>query len=185
MHFLLGLGSNIRPETHLPAAILALLRKYQVLYLSRIIRTTPVGGHLTHYFYNAVAWLHSHEEPQGLKQWLTGIEESLGRDRHDIHRAQKDRTIDIDIVFCGEKFAPDDLPHETYLHDCTTELMLSLGIIHMAEPDMPEGIRVSIEGLWIGHRALRLELKEHGSPLGSPLIPHLIPAHSYESAEAN
>ena len=183
MYFLLGLGSNIYPETYLPAAILALLRKYQVLYLSRIIRTPPVGEYLTHHVYNAVAWLHSHEKPQVLKQRLIDIEETLGRDRRDTHRAEKDRTIDIDIEFCGKKFEVDDLPSETYLHGCTAELMLGLGILHITEPDMPDGIELSMGKLSIGHRALRLEFEEPKNPLGPPLISHPIPARDHKSME--
>ena len=77
---LLSLGSNIAPETHLPAAIAALQARFGELRVSPFYRTRSVGFDGAD-FLNAAAIIHTDLAPQSLNDWLHALEDAHGRDR--------------------------------------------------------------------------------------------------------
>ena len=93
---LLSLGSNIAPETHLPAAIAALQARFGELRVSPFYRTRSVGFDGAD-FLNAAAVIDSDLPPEALDAWLHALEDAHGRDRSGPRF--NDRTLDIDIVF--------------------------------------------------------------------------------------
>ena len=93
---LLSLGSNIAPETHLPAAIAALQARFGELCVSPFYRTRSVGFDGAD-FLNAAAIINTDLAPQSLNDWLHALEDAHGRDRSGPRF--NDRTLDIDIVF--------------------------------------------------------------------------------------
>ena len=93
---LLSLGSNIAPETHLPAAIAALQARFGELRVSPFYRTRSVGFDGAD-FLNAAAIIHADLAPQALNDWLHALEGAHGRDRSGARF--NDRSLDIDIVF--------------------------------------------------------------------------------------
>lgn len=98
MWYLCGLGSNIRPETHLPRAVAELATRYGTLWLSPVIRTRPEGMSTPHAFLNALALFRCELSPADLKLELNALEERMGRNRSDPLSRYRDRPIDVDIL---------------------------------------------------------------------------------------
>lgn len=104
MWYLCGLGSNIEPEKNVPMALADLLRDSGSLWLSPVLRTQPEGIDTPNLFLNALVVFASELNPDQLKLRLNRLEESLGRDRSDPLSAEKDRTMDVDIL----AYTPDE-----------------------------------------------------------------------------
>ena len=102
----IGLGSNMAPESHLPAAV-KLLREALDLTagptegltaLSAVYRTPPWGLTEQADFLNAVAAAETSLAPLNLLDALQGIEARLNRERG---LRWGPRTIDLDLLACG------------------------------------------------------------------------------------
>ena len=94
---LVGLGSNVEPDRHLPAAVRLLAERLDVRALSSAWATPPVGppGQLP--FLNAAALVATDLAPGALKAGvLREVERRLGRLRSGDRFAP--RTIDLDLV---------------------------------------------------------------------------------------
>jgi len=96
----LSLGSNIEPEKHLRAAILALRRQFGDISVSPVYRYPAVGFDGPD-FLNLAVGIDTDLEPQALDAWLHALEERNGR-RRDVPRYSS-RTLDIDIVLYGDR----------------------------------------------------------------------------------
>lgn len=96
----LGLGSNIEPERHLRAGIVALEEKFGRLRLSPVYRSAAVGFPGAD-FINACAEIETGLEPVDLKAWLSGLEDAHGR-RRGMPKFS-DRTLDIDVLLHGDR----------------------------------------------------------------------------------
>jgi 2-amino-4-hydroxy-6-hydroxymethyldihydropteridine diphosphokinase len=103
----LSLGSNIRPERHLPAAVAQLRRFGRVKVVSSAWQSAPVGLAEQPDFVNAAVLLETPLSASALReQAITTIENELGRVRTENKNAP--RTIDIDIMlFNDEVFSLD------------------------------------------------------------------------------
>lgn len=98
-----GVGSNIEPEVHIPAALLALdgTPDTRLTGISTFYRTLPVGAPDTADFYNGVIAVRTSLSAQNLSILLGNVETSCGRrpspDRH------APRTIDLDLLLYGDQ----------------------------------------------------------------------------------
>ena len=101
MFYLCSLGSNIQPQKNITKALSALLRHFQIITLSPLVKTQPYQMQTNHIFINALLSFQSNENPQTVKSHFNQIETQLGRDRNDCHRKEKDRAIDLDIHYTG------------------------------------------------------------------------------------
>ena len=99
LQYFIALGSNIEPEYNILKMIEALFDISQVVDISEIIRTAPVGLNSKKYFLNTVVRIKIDRDRPTLKLELNAIEERLGRDRSNPNRKYKDRTADLDILF--------------------------------------------------------------------------------------
>jgi 2-amino-4-hydroxy-6-hydroxymethyldihydropteridine diphosphokinase len=91
------LGSNIEPQKHLRAAVRRLSRHVDVVAVSPVYRTAPVGTTDQPHFLNAAVQIATPLAPEALKQTvLAPIEQALGRVRTEDKNAP--RTIDLDIA---------------------------------------------------------------------------------------
>lgn len=97
---LLSLGSNLRPQHHLHAAIGALRQRFGPIAVSPTYRTAAVGFDGPAFLNNAVS-LHTDWELAPLDAWLHALEDAHGRDRSGPRFS--DRTLDIDVVFYGDR----------------------------------------------------------------------------------
>ena len=98
MWYLCGLGSNIAPDVNLTRAITLLIDEVPWLWVSRVLRSEPVGMDSQNSFLNSLVVFWSDLNPEQLKARLNDMEEKMGRDRTDPERKFIDHTIDLDIL---------------------------------------------------------------------------------------
>lgn len=92
---LIGIGSNIEPDTHIRQAVQALLSEFQHLRLSSVYESKPIGFNGAN-FLNLVAYLETEMQVNELQSRLKQIEVKHGR---DLNAAKfTSRTIDLDIL---------------------------------------------------------------------------------------
>lgn len=97
-----ALGSNIDPETNLPAAIKHLRRWATVLEVSPVYVTPPQGYTEQADFYNMAVKVLTRRTPEAFKtQVIDWIERELKRER-DPDNKNAPRTIDLDLVLWGD-----------------------------------------------------------------------------------
>lgn len=110
----IGLGSNLGNKQDNINSALRMLRKaadIEVVRVSELIETNPLGQAEQPMFLNAVAELRTGLSPDDLLKTLIGIETALGRMRLE---KWSSRTIDLDILLYG--FEVLDSPHLTIPH---------------------------------------------------------------------
>ena len=78
----IGLGSNINPETHLKQAVYELGSRFSIIKQSSWLRTTAIGIRNQPDFINGALLLRTELEQKLLKDALREIEDQLGRDRN-------------------------------------------------------------------------------------------------------
>lgn len=107
------LGSNIDKETNLPAAVAWLRQRAQVVAVSQVYETTPVGLREQPDFFNAAVLIETGLSAQGvMDNLLRPLEAQLGRVRSADKNAP--RTIDADLILydqaifdLGQRHIPD------------------------------------------------------------------------------
>jgi 2-amino-4-hydroxy-6-hydroxymethyldihydropteridine diphosphokinase len=97
---LIELGSNIKPEEHLPRAVAALARLGRVEAVSAAYQTEPFGPPGQPHFVNAAVRLLTELAPIDLRQELRAVEYALGRRRSADRYAP--RPIDLDLCMYGQ-----------------------------------------------------------------------------------
>jgi 2-amino-4-hydroxy-6-hydroxymethyldihydropteridine diphosphokinase len=92
-----ALGSNIEPEAHIQAAVLALALRVQIVAVSNVYCTEAEERPEQPRFYNCVVEIRTEIPAWDLKfEVLRGIEDALGRHRTSDKFAP--RTIDLDLI---------------------------------------------------------------------------------------
>ena len=116
---ILSLGSNMGDrKAALDGAIAELgkIRGVKVLKVSDYIATKPYGGVAQNEFLNCAVTAECLISPYKLLQAIHGIESKFGRVRE---KRWGDRTLDIDIVFFGDKIISQNglcVPHPDYVN---------------------------------------------------------------------
>jgi 2-amino-4-hydroxy-6-hydroxymethyldihydropteridine diphosphokinase len=112
MKAVVALGANIgSPQEQIELALALLKESTDVLAVSSLYVTKPVGGPEQPDYINAVCTLESDLPAADLLSLLHGIEKTLGRERHE-HWGP--RTIDLDLIQYGNilsSAAELELPH--------------------------------------------------------------------------
>jgi len=103
---LIGMGSNIEPESNLLRAAQALRSEFGDVAFSSVYRSKAVGMDGDD-FYNACCLLHSELAQSELRQCLKKLEDAQGRDRS--RGSWKPRTIDLDVLMVGGEVVDDEL----------------------------------------------------------------------------
>jgi 2-amino-4-hydroxy-6-hydroxymethyldihydropteridine diphosphokinase len=91
------LGSNIRPEYHLPLAVALLRQELTILRVSSVWESAPVGGQGPNYLNAAVLAISQRNALLLKKRILRPLEAQLGRIRSLDKNSP--RPIDLDIIF--------------------------------------------------------------------------------------
>ncbi len=112
MKAVIALGANIGdPEEQMQIAIALLQDSLELIAISSIIKTAPVGGPSQPDYLNAVCIAESELSASELLGLLQGIEKTLGRERNE---RWGPRTIDLDLIQYGSLLSSADelqLPH--------------------------------------------------------------------------
>ncbi len=102
----IGLGSNLEPERHLPLVLVELARVLEVTAVSAIYASEPVGAPGSPPFLNAAVKAATDLSPERLKsEVLRPLETALGRRRTGDRNAP--RTIDLDLLLYGDLVVED------------------------------------------------------------------------------
>jgi 2-amino-4-hydroxy-6-hydroxymethyldihydropteridine diphosphokinase len=94
--------------------LLSNYRGVKIKKVSNIIQTEPYGGVAKNIFYNCAAEVECLLSPKDLLCAIHEVEEKCGRVRKE---RWGDRTLDIDIIFFGDKIIADSglsVPHLDY-----------------------------------------------------------------------
>ncbi len=140
-----GIGSNIAPETNIPAALELLAGHGPILALSTFYWTPPLGGPGQPEYLNGVCVTETSRSPRELKFGvLRSIEQRLRRDRSAGKWAP--RTIDLDLLLYGDRAVeePDLVIPDP---DIRSRPFLALSLLEVApELIMPDtGLPLAIE----------------------------------------
>ena len=100
----LGLGSNTRPDHHLPLGIAELARRFTLVAVSRVYRNAALGFDGPE-FLNAVACIETELPIAKVTAQLNDIHDVAGRRRGD--SAFESRTLDIDLLLYGDAVIPE------------------------------------------------------------------------------
>ena len=134
---IIGVGSNVAPEQHVPTALTALLHKHGTLHLSSVVETAPVGmTDDSGVFWNLAVAIPTDAGPRELQAALHDAERAAGRDRDAPGQSWKARPLDLDLLFftTGEPIADEAMPSEPWIRPLVIELLHHLGIA-----DAPSG----------------------------------------------
>ncbi len=92
-----SVGSNIRPEIHVPAAVGRVRARFGPCRISPVYLTAPVGDHDQPDFWNLAVCFECDLDPETVQEELHAIEDALGR-RRDASRPLGPRVADLDLV---------------------------------------------------------------------------------------
>lgn len=117
---IIGIGSNIDPEENIQNALNVLKKDFQVLGVSDLIKTKPIGITNQAEFVNGAVKIKSELQQEELKKYLKKLEDKLGRDRTVPKFGP--RTIDLDIVVWNKKVVDEDLYTRDFLQESCRQL---------------------------------------------------------------
>jgi 2-amino-4-hydroxy-6-hydroxymethyldihydropteridine diphosphokinase len=103
---LIGLGSNLAPERHVPFALRELRALFAEVRVSTIHWTSPLGGLDQPRYANGVVAARTGLLPCQVKKLLRGIEDRAGRERLP-GRSYASRTLDLDLLAYGDGAVPE------------------------------------------------------------------------------
>lgn len=131
----LGLGSNLGDrEKNIDQAV-ALIESHvgDLISLSSLYTTAPVGFDSTHLFLNAVCRVSSTLSVDELLIMTQKIEKELGRSSKSTNQTYSDRLIDIDLLLFDDQII--DLPHLVIPHPRLHERLFVLDPLAEIAPD--------------------------------------------------
>ncbi len=99
-----GLGSNVDRRASFRLALQILRREYRVTAESPLYES-PAEGMAGKPFLNAVVTIGTSLSPEDLRARLKDLEETCGRPRD--HESWAPRTMDADLLLCGDLVRPD------------------------------------------------------------------------------
>ena len=156
------LGSNIDKERNLPAAARLLAECCQVTAFSQVFETAPVGLEEQPHFLNAAALVETELSAELFREKiLSRVEEALGRVRTPDKNAP--RTIDADIILCGQTIFDLDADHRIPDPDLLKFPHVAVPIAELA-PDMSHPETGEPLGT-IAERLAREQARDHHADL--------------------
>lgn len=108
-----GVASNVDPETHTAQAIEALRKRYDITAIAPFERTAPIDRPDQDDYLNGAVRLRTTESPEDLRRSLRNMEAMLGRVRTQDRYAA--RTIDLDILVLDGVIVDPDVAERPFL----------------------------------------------------------------------
>jgi 2-amino-4-hydroxy-6-hydroxymethyldihydropteridine diphosphokinase len=118
---IIGIGSNINPEKNISDALILLRKDHQLIAVSSLIKTSPIGIEDQPDFLNGAAKILTFMEINEFYSYLKNVEDRLNRDRS----APKfgPRTIDLDIVIWDGEITDTDYYNRDFLRVVVDEII--------------------------------------------------------------
>jgi len=117
---LIGMGSNIDPESNLLQAAAALRAEFGAVIFSSVFRSAAVGMDGDD-FLNACCLFNSTLEQVEVRRRMKELEDAQGRDRSS--GSWKPRTIDLDVLMYHGKMIDDELYSYAHAYVPASELV--------------------------------------------------------------
>ena len=119
---IIGIGSNIDPEQNIAAALFFLRQEQQLIAVSKLTQTKPIGILDQPDFLNGAAKVVVDMEMTEFQGYLKGLEDRLKRDR----TAPKygPRTIDLDLVIWDGEIVDPDYFNRDFLKNAVDEIII-------------------------------------------------------------
>lgn len=114
------MGSNIEPDKNIKRALGLLQQQNQVIAVSAIITTTPVGIKHQPNFRNGAVKIETPLSQSKFKQYLKEVEDELKRDRNLPKFGP--RTIDLDIIVWNGKVIDNDYYERDFVKQTVDEI---------------------------------------------------------------
>ena len=118
---LIGMGSNIEPESNLQSAAIALRAAFEGVSFSSVYRSEAVGMDSAADFLNACCRFESDLSQLAIKACLKRLEDAQGRDRSK--GSWKPRTLDLDLLMYNDKVLDDELYRYAHAYVPAAELV--------------------------------------------------------------
>ena len=117
---IIGIGSNINPETNISKMLEILKDHVEIVKVSEMIKTKPIGIDNQPEFTNGAVKVKTDLNKEDLNHLLKKIEDEMGRDR----TAPKfgPRNIDLDIVIWNDEIVDDDYYTRDFLRKSVSEI---------------------------------------------------------------
>jgi len=117
---LVGMGSNIDPESNLTQAASALRARFSDVSFSSVYRSAAVGMQGED-FLNACCLMCSDMAVSEIRLELKRLEDAQGRDRSD--GSWRPRTLDLDVLYYDGHVVDDELYHYAHAFVPAAELL--------------------------------------------------------------
>jgi 2-amino-4-hydroxy-6-hydroxymethyldihydropteridine pyrophosphokinase len=117
---IIGIGSNIDVERNIPKAILLLGKLVEVIQVSGMIKTSPIGIKDQPDFTNGAVRIKTGMGLNELNQILKKLEDEMGRDRTQPKFGA--RNIDLDILIWNNEIVDQDYFTRDFLRISAAEL---------------------------------------------------------------
>ncbi len=118
---IIGMGSNIDAEQNITAALFFLRQEQELIAVSSLIKTSPIGILAQPDFLNGAAKISTAMDVSEFQRHLKSIEDRLNRDRS----APKfgPRTIDLDIIIWDGEIIDKDYYNREFLKAAVDEII--------------------------------------------------------------
>src|SRR5690554_4452876 len=116
-----GMGSNIAPEQNVEQALVFLRKQFEVLAVSALERTAPIGIKEQADFLNGAVLLRTDMNLSELEPWLKQLEDEMGRDRTVARFGP--RVIDLDVVVWNGRVVDPDFFKRDFLQRAVAQLL--------------------------------------------------------------
>lgn len=117
---IVGIGSNIDAGYHIPEAIRLLSEEVEVIRISQMLKTKPVGISDQPDFTNGAVLIQTEMDLTVLSVYLKDLEDRMGRDRSQ--KKFGPRNIDLDILIWNGTIVDPDYYTRDYLRISAAEL---------------------------------------------------------------
>lgn len=117
---IIGLGSNIEPETHIREALNRLKKQFRVKKITAFRYTKPLLFTGQPDFLNGAVLIETSLSRQKLNSELKKIEKTMGRIPSELKNGP--RIIDLDIVLFDDVIVDEDYSERPFLQDFVAEL---------------------------------------------------------------
>ena len=118
---IIGIGSNINAEKNIPEMLELLKNEVEVLQVSHLIQTKPIGITNQPDFTNGAVKIQTSYTQKELNKVLKEIENKIGRDRSVPKFGP--RCIDLDIAVWNGKIVDKDYYSRDFLKNSVDELL--------------------------------------------------------------
>jgi len=117
---IIGIGSNIDPEQNIASAIFFLRQDQDLISVSSLVKTSPIGIADQPDFLNGAALVYTSMGMAEFRGYLKNLEDKLKRDR----TAPKfgPRTIDLDIIKWDDQIIDQDYYNRDFLRAAVDEI---------------------------------------------------------------